>query len=131
MVGIPSSLQTERLAHREAIPLTNFSAHPVIDITIDGADEVDARLNLIKGGGGALLREKVLAQASSRNIIMVDPGKMNAGTSSLNGFAWCAGIAKQPLASMMAVAANAREIFDITTRPLTVPNQYIEYPKRA
>ena len=78
VVGIPSSLQTERLAHREAIPLTNFSAHPVIDITIDGADEVDARLNLIKGGGGALLREKVLAQTSRQNIVIVDPGKMSA-----------------------------------------------------
>jgi ribose 5-phosphate isomerase A len=45
--GIPSSLQTEELARNAAIPLTDFSAHPVIDITIDGADEVDARLNLM------------------------------------------------------------------------------------
>ena len=78
VAGIPSSLQTEKLARRSAFPLTDFSAHPVIDITIDGADEVDARLNLIKGGGGALLREKVLAQASNRNIIVVDAGKMSA-----------------------------------------------------
>lgn len=78
VAGIPSSLQTEELARRAAVPLTDFSVHPVIDITIDGADEVDARLNLIKGGGGALLREKVLAQASNRNIIIVDAGKMSA-----------------------------------------------------
>ncbi len=76
VTGIPSSLQTEELARSEAIPLTDFSAHPVIDITIDGADEVDARLNLIKGGGGALLREKVLAQVSNRNIIIVEASKM-------------------------------------------------------
>lgn len=78
VAGIPSSLQTEKLANRAAVPLTDFSEHPVIDITIDGADEVDPRLNLIKGGGGALLREKVLAQASDRNIIIVDPGKISA-----------------------------------------------------
>ena len=78
VAGIPSSLQTEKLARRAGVPLTDFSAHPVIDITIDGADEADPHLNLIKGGGGALLREKVLAQASNRNIIIVDPGKMSA-----------------------------------------------------
>jgi ribose 5-phosphate isomerase A len=78
VAGIPSSLQTEKLARRAAVPLTDFSAHPIIDITIDGADEVDDRLNLIKGGGGALLREKVLAQASNRNIIIVDAGKMSS-----------------------------------------------------
>ena len=64
IVGIPSSLRTEKAARELGIPLTDFAAHPVIDLTIDGADEVDPDLNLIKGGGGALLREKVLAQAS-------------------------------------------------------------------
>jgi ribose 5-phosphate isomerase A len=51
---------------------------PLIDVTIDGADEVDPDLNLIKGGGGALLREKVVAQASRQNIIIVDEGKLSA-----------------------------------------------------
>ena len=78
VTGIPSSMQTEEFARSEAITTTDFSRHPVIDITIDGADEVDARLNLIKGGGGALLREKVLAQASNRNIIIVDASKMSS-----------------------------------------------------
>ena len=50
------------------IPLTTLEEHPLIDLTIDGADEVDPAFNLIKGGGGALLREKIVAQASrSRN----------------------------------------------------------------
>jgi ribose 5-phosphate isomerase A len=77
IVAIPSSLQTEALARTLQIPLTTFDVHPQIDITIDGADEVDADLNLIKGGGGALLREKVLAQASRENIIIVDESKLS------------------------------------------------------
>ena len=82
IVGIPSSVRTEKLALALNIPLVGFDTHPQIDVTIDGADEVDPDLNLIKGGGGALLREKVLAQASRRNIIIVDASKLvpNLGT---------------------------------------------------
>jgi ribose 5-phosphate isomerase A len=76
IVGIPSSLRTESAAREFGIPLADFETHPLIDITIDGADEVDPELNLIKGGGGALLREKVLAQATRRNIIIVDESKL-------------------------------------------------------
>ncbi len=76
IVGIPSSLRTEKAARELGIPLTDFETHPLIDVTIDGADEVDPELNLIKGGGGALLREKVLAQATRRNIIIVDESKL-------------------------------------------------------
>jgi ribose 5-phosphate isomerase A len=75
LLGIPSSRQTEELALALAIPLTTLDGHPEIDLTIDGADEVDMDLNLIKGGGGALLREKVLAQASHRLIVIVDESK--------------------------------------------------------
>ncbi len=75
--GIPSSVQTEILAKQAGVPLTNFDKDPVIDLTIDGADEVDENLNLIKGGGGALLREKVLAQATKTNIIIVDESKIS------------------------------------------------------
>jgi ribose 5-phosphate isomerase A len=75
LLGIPSSRQTEELALALAIPLTTLDEHPEIDLTIDGADEVDMDLNLIKGGGGALLREKVLAQASNRLIVIVDESK--------------------------------------------------------
>ena len=78
IVGIPSSLQTENQAKEFGIPLTTFDDHPEIDLTIDGADEVDPQLNLIKGGGGALLREKVLAQASRQNIIIVDESKLSS-----------------------------------------------------
>lgn len=77
IVGIPSSLATEKTARSLGIPLGDLEAHPVIDLTIDGADEVDPELNLIKGGGGALLREKVIAQASRRNLIVVDESKLS------------------------------------------------------
>ena len=77
IVGIPSSRKTEQLAAELKIPLAGFDEKQHIDITIDGADEVDPDLNLIKGGGGALLREKVVAQASRRNIIIVDESKLS------------------------------------------------------
>ena len=76
IVGIPSSIRTEKLAQELGVPLVGFETHQEIDATIDGADEVDPELNLIKGGGGALLREKILAQASRRNIIIVDKSKL-------------------------------------------------------
>jgi ribose 5-phosphate isomerase A len=76
IIGIPSSLRTEMQARDRKIPLAGFDTLNEIDVTIDGADEVDPALNLIKGGGGALLREKVLAQATQRNIIIVDESKL-------------------------------------------------------
>jgi len=77
IVGIPTSIRTEKLATELGIPLCGLDDRPMIDITIDGADEVDPALNLIKGGGGALLREKVVAQASRQNVIIVDESKLS------------------------------------------------------
>lgn len=77
IVGIPSSNQTEKLALELGIPLITFEQKSEIDLNIDGADEVDPDLNLIKGGGGALLREKIIAQSSARYIIVVDEQKMS------------------------------------------------------
>ena len=76
VVGVPTSLRTARKARELDIPLTSLTETPVLDLTIDGADEVDPELNVIKGLGGALLREKMVAQASRRLAIMVDDGKM-------------------------------------------------------
>jgi ribose 5-phosphate isomerase A len=76
IVGIPTSVRTADLARAVGIPLTTLDEHPEIDITIDGADEVDSKLNLIKGGGGALLREKVVASASRKMVVVVDSGKV-------------------------------------------------------
>jgi len=76
ILGIPCSSQVEAEARQLGIPLTTLDKHPVIDVTIDGADEVDPNLNLIKGAGGALLREKIVAQASRREIIVCDASKL-------------------------------------------------------
>lgn len=75
IVGIPTSKQTEERAIELGIPVGTLNKYPVIDLTIDGADEVDDEMNLIKGGGGALLREKIIAQASDKLIIVIDPNK--------------------------------------------------------
>lgn len=77
IVGVACSTQTEAEARKLRIPLTTLEEHPVVDLTMDGADEVDANLDLIKGGGGALLREKIVAQASRREIIIVDDSKLS------------------------------------------------------
>lgn len=77
VVGIPTSSQVEHDSRELGIPLTTLHEHPRIDLTIDGADEVDDDLNLIKGGGGAVLREKIVAQASRREIIVVDETKLS------------------------------------------------------
>jgi ribose 5-phosphate isomerase A len=77
ILGVPCSCKVEVEAHDLGIPLTTLEEHPIIDLTIDGADEVDPDLNLIKGGGGALLREKIVAQASCREIIAVDESKLS------------------------------------------------------
>jgi ribose 5-phosphate isomerase A len=85
ILGVPCSLATEQAAIQLGIPLTTLQDHPVIDLTIDGADEVDPHLDLIKGGGGALLREKIVAQASLREVIIVDESKLSTtlGTNKL------------------------------------------------
>lgn len=75
MVGIPTSKSTEKLAVTNGIKLSTLDEHPIIDITIDGADEISPKLDLIKGLGGALLREKVVAAASKRLVIVADESK--------------------------------------------------------
>ncbi len=76
MVGIPTSLATKTLAEQLGIPLTTLDESPAIDIDIDGADEIDPHLNLIKGGGGAMLREKVIASASKRFVVVAESVKL-------------------------------------------------------
>ena len=75
LVGIATSIQTDTLARELGIPLTNLKEHPDIDLTIDGADEIDPDLNLIKGLGGALIREKIVASASKKMVVVADETK--------------------------------------------------------
>lgn len=76
ILGVPTSYQAMLLAVSCSIPLTTLNEHPQIDLTIDGADEIDKELNLIKGGGGALTREKVVASASKQLVIVTDETKI-------------------------------------------------------
>jgi len=73
--GVPTSVQTQNLAASLGIPLTTLDEVQQIDVTIDGADEFDPELQLIKGGGGAFLREKIVASATRREIIIADSSK--------------------------------------------------------
>jgi len=76
ITAMPTSLKTKQLAEQLGIPLTTLEAHHQIDIDIDGADEIDPHLNLIKGGGGALLREKIIASASKRFVVVAESAKL-------------------------------------------------------
>jgi len=75
IMGIPSSYQAFQLAIQHGIQITTLDEHPIIDITIDGADQITPKLQLIKGMGAALAREKIVAAASKYNIIIADESK--------------------------------------------------------
>ena len=76
VMGVPSSSAIAAVARESGVPLTTLDEHPVLDLDLDGADEVDPDLNLIKGLGGALLWEKIVATASRRVVIFVDESKL-------------------------------------------------------
>ena len=75
VIGVPTSEATRADAERCAVPLTTLDQIDRLDLTVDGADEIDPNLELIKGGGGALLREKIVAAASDRMIVIADETK--------------------------------------------------------
>ena len=78
IVGVPTSQATATQARACGVPLGSLDDHPELDLTIDGADEIDAALRLIKGGGGALLGEKIVASASKRMVVIADASKLVA-----------------------------------------------------
>ncbi|MDI6905743.1 MAG: ribose 5-phosphate isomerase A [Candidatus Bathyarchaeia archaeon] len=75
VLGVPTSYQSFMLAIKHGIPITTLEEHPILDLTIDGADQIDDELNLIKGMGGALTREKIVAFASKKLVIVADERK--------------------------------------------------------
>ena len=85
VLGVPSSSQAFLLAVSAGVPLTTLDEYPVLDLAIDGADEVDKLLDMIKGGGGALTREKIVASAAKQVVIVADETKLaeKLGTSFL------------------------------------------------
>jgi len=76
VLGVPSSSQAMMLAVHSGIPLTTLDEHPILDLAIDGADQIDQKLNLIKGGGGALTREKIVASAAKQFVVVADETKL-------------------------------------------------------
>lgn len=76
IVGIPTSKKTHEQAVSLGIPLSDLNAHPILDLAIDGADEVDPHMNLVKGRGGSLLREKMVEAASKKFVVIVDESKL-------------------------------------------------------
>lgn len=76
IIGVPTSERTAKLCVELGVPLSTLEETPALDLTIDGADELDAKLRLIKGGGGALLREKIVAFASSKMVVIADGTKV-------------------------------------------------------
>ncbi len=83
--GVPTSSQAMILAVHSSVPLTTLDEHPFLDLAIDGADQIDKKLNVIKGGGGALTREKIVAFAAKQLIIVADETKLveKLGTNCL------------------------------------------------
>jgi ribose 5-phosphate isomerase A len=75
IIGVPTSEATKALAEKFGVPLTTLDEEAELDLTVDGADEIDSDLNVIKGGGGALLREKIVASASREMIVVADESK--------------------------------------------------------
>jgi ribose 5-phosphate isomerase A len=76
IIGVPTSERSRKLCEELGVPLTTLEETPELDLTVDGADEIDRNLWLIKGGGGALLREKIVASASTRMLVIADASKM-------------------------------------------------------
>lgn len=120
IVGVPCGDQVAAAAAELGLPLATLEEHPTVDLTIDGADEVDGDLRLIKGGGGALLREKIVAQASTREVIVVDASKLSdrLGTHhpvpvEVVPFGW-----RTQLAYLEALGARPTLRVDPTGRPV-------------
>jgi len=85
IVAVPTSEKTRKLAESVGIPLSTLDDHPVVDVAIDGADEVDDSLNVLKGRGGALFREKLVAIAAKKFVVVVDETKRTKGLGLTGG----------------------------------------------
>ena len=118
LICVPTSETTRLQAERLQIPLTTLDETPHLDLTVDGADELDDQLRLIKGGGGALLREKIVASASDRMVVIADRSKLVA---TLGKFPLPVEVASFGLAATRAlIEAMAQEAGcngNITLRP--------------
>ncbi|EEF35755.1 probable ribose-5-phosphate isomerase 2 [Ricinus communis] len=110
IVGIPTSKKTQKQALSLGIPLSDLDSHPVVDLAIDGADEVDSHLNLVKGRGGSLLREKMIESACKKFIVIVDETKLvphigaNGGAMPVEVVPFCWKFTQEKLQSLFDYA---------------------------
>ncbi|MDA1099804.1 MAG: ribose-5-phosphate isomerase RpiA [Proteobacteria bacterium] len=102
VTGVATSEQSAELCTRLGIPLTNLDETPTLDLAVDGADEFDGALNLIKGGGGALLREKIVAGAAKRFVVIADASKQVAVLGAFPLPVEIIPMARQPLSLRLA-----------------------------
>jgi len=117
VVGVPTSLRTGALAEREKIRLTTLDEAGWLDLTVDGADELDSTLTLIKGGGGALLQEKIVATASDRMVVVADGSKRVA---TLGAFPLPIEIVPFGWETTKAIVEAALKDADVATRGVTL-----------
>ncbi len=117
ITGVPTSSRTRAQAAALGIPLTTLDEAGWLDLTVDGADEFDARLNLIKGGGGALLQEKIVATASDRMVVITDPSKQIA---TLGAFPLPVELVRFGAATTMRLIAELLEQHDVAGRGMTL-----------
>jgi ribose 5-phosphate isomerase A len=113
ITGVPTSGRTRAQAEALDIPLTTLDEAGWLDLTIDGADEFDADLNLVKGGGGALLQEKIVASASDRMVVITDPSKQVA---ALGAFPLPLELVRFGAATTMRLIAGLLERHDVAGR---------------
>lgn len=133
VLAVPTSQQTESLARAEGISVVTLDEAKWLDLTIDGADEVDGHFNLIKGGGGALLQEKIVATASDRMIVIADASKQVAwlGTFPLPveviPFGWRStkGLVEESLESLDVQGVRSRLRMEEETPFVTDHGNYI------
>jgi ribose 5-phosphate isomerase A len=137
--GIPTSEASAKLARDVGIPLTSLEEKAVVDLTVDGADEFDAQLRLIKGGGGALTREKIVAKASKRLVVVADEGKQVKELGSTFPLPIeCIDLAKAPLMRRLQELGATAKVRDKDGKPYRTDNGHliidakfarIEYPE--
>ena len=116
ITGVPTSSRTKAQAEALGIPLATLDQAGWLDLTIDGADEFDADLNLIKGGGGALLQEKIVASASTRMVVITDPSKEVA---ILGAFPLPVELVRFGASTTMRLISDLLERHDVGGRDLT------------
>ncbi len=117
IVGVPTSSRTRDLAESLNIPLTTLDAAGWLDITVDGADEFDARLNLIKGGGGALLQEKIVASASDQMVVISDASKQ---VETLGAFPLPVEVVRFGWKTTQKTVADLLAAADVSAREITL-----------